>query len=72
MYVHCLTWNPVSNDHLIFSDIEDVNKAFEEMHAEVERKINKQEYELAMGDQNQINEVICAENCAARWLWKSG
>jgi hypothetical protein len=34
--------------------------------------VNKQDYELAMGDQNQINEVICAENCSARWLWKSG
>jgi hypothetical protein len=49
-----------------------VNKAFEEMHAEVEQKISKHDYELAMGDQNQINEVICAENCSARWLWKSG
>jgi len=31
-------------------DIDDVNKAFEEMHSEVERKISKQDYELAMGD----------------------
>jgi len=32
------------------SNIDDVNKAFEEMHSEVEMKLNKQDYEIAMGD----------------------
>jgi len=31
-------------------DIDDVNKAFEEMHLEVEQKINKGDYEQAMVD----------------------
>ena len=25
-----------------------------------------------MTEQNTINEALCAENCVARWLWKSG
>lgn len=35
---------------LTFIDIDDVNKAFEEMHLEVEQKINKGDYEQAMLD----------------------
>jgi hypothetical protein len=35
-----------------FIDIDDVNKAFEEMHSEVEMKLNRNDYEIAMGDQN--------------------
>ncbi len=25
-----------------------------------------------MDDQRAVNEVLCAENCLARWFWKSG
>ena len=42
------------------------------MHEEVEQKVYKKEYEVAMTQQNSLNEVICAENCSARWLWRSG
>ena len=26
----------------------------------------------ALAEQSTINEALCAENCVARWLWKSG
>ncbi len=27
---------------------------------------------MSIKEQNSINEILCAENCVARWLWKSG
>ena len=42
------------------------------MHEEVETRVGSREFKDALLDQNTINEAICAENCIARWLWKSG
>ena len=53
-------------------DIDDVNKALNEVHEEVENKVANKEFRDALNEQNSINEAICAENCVARWLWKSG
>lgn len=44
----------------------------------VSREISRTKYELEdkltlfIHDQNQLNEMLCAENCVARWLWRSG
>ncbi len=54
------------------SNIEDVNKALAEMHEEVETRVATTDFRTALNDQNTINEALCAENCTARWLWKSG
>ena len=42
------------------------------MHEEVENKVYKKDYEIAMTQQNALNELVCAETCSARWHWRSG
>ena len=42
------------------------------MHSEIEYKTDHKEFKEALNEQNSINEALCAENCVARWLWKSG
>eukprot|EP00826_Nyctotherus_ovalis_P037200 TRINITY_DN3379_c0_g1_i5.p1 TRINITY_DN3379_c0_g1~~TRINITY_DN3379_c0_g1_i5.p1 ORF type:complete len:595 (+),score=254.19 TRINITY_DN3379_c0_g1_i5:106-1890(+) len=51
---------------------EDVKKAFNEVHFELERKATSSDLSAAMAEQSLINEALCAENCVGRWLWKSG
>jgi hypothetical protein len=55
-----------------FIDIDDVNKALTEMHCDVAAKLGKDEFTVSLTDQNVTNEILCAENCVARWLWRSG
>jgi hypothetical protein len=33
---------------------------------------NLQEQIANKEEQLQLNEILCAENCVARWLWKNG
>jgi hypothetical protein len=54
------------------SNIDDVNKALTEIHGELDMKTQDDAYQLSVREQNSINEILCAENCVARWLWKSG
>ena len=55
------------------SNTEEVNKALDEIHEEIDKvMVTKNELNEALQEQNQINEALCAENCSARWLWKSG
>jgi len=56
----------------IKANSEDVKKAFNEVHLELERKASSNDFSAAMADQSLINEALCAENCVGRWLWKSG
>eukprot|EP01022_Parablepharisma_sp_SALTPOND_P018885 TRINITY_DN3149_c2_g1_i1.p1 TRINITY_DN3149_c2_g1~~TRINITY_DN3149_c2_g1_i1.p1 ORF type:complete len:945 (+),score=132.86 TRINITY_DN3149_c2_g1_i1:1642-4476(+) len=51
---------------------EDLSKAMAEMHKELARKANGEDLSNTLADQALINEALCAENCVARWLWKSG
>jgi hypothetical protein len=53
-------------------DIEDVNKALAEVSEALELRLPSREYREALAEQATINEALCAENCVARWLWKSG
>ena len=52
MCAHFWTWNQVSTRYIpnkfMDADIDDVNKAFAEMHEEVEQKVYKKDYEIAM------------------------
>lgn len=34
--------------------------------------VSKAELKTHLQEQTTINEALCAENCSARWLWKSG
>lgn len=55
------------------SNTEEVNKALDEIHEEMDKVVvTKSELNEALQEQNSINEALCAENCSARWLWKSG
>lgn len=42
------------------------------MHEDVGVKLFKDEFSNAMLEQQGVNEILCAENCVARWLWKTG
>ena len=57
---------------IVVLDIEDVNKALSEVSEELQSRVNAREFREALTDQSTINEALCAENCVARWLWKSG
>ena len=55
------------------SNTDEVNKALDEIHHEMDKVlVSKNELQGALQDQSAINEALCAENCYARWLWKSG
>lgn len=55
------------------SNTDEVNKALDEIHNEMDKiLVTKNELNGALLDQAAINEALCAENCSARWLWKSG
>ena len=54
------------------ASIDDVNKALIEVHKELDLKSSQQEVTASLNDQALINEALCAENCVARWIWKSG
>ena len=49
-----------------------MNTAFSEIHGSIEQRVEKEVYVPQMDDQRAVNEVLCAENCLARWFWKSG
>lgn len=55
------------------SNTDEVNKALDDIHEDMDKRVvNKTELNEALQEQNSINEALCAENCSARWLWKSG
>ena len=49
-----------------------MNTALTEIHNSIELRVEKEIYVPQMDDQRAVNEVLCAENCLARWFWKSG
>lgn len=54
------------------ADIDDVNKALTQIHEELDSKCAMENFNSAMDNQAIINDALCAENCVARWSWKSG
>jgi len=55
-----------------FIDTEDVSRALLEVQELVDQKIGREDYLPQLEEQRAVNEVLCAENCLARWFWKSG
>lgn len=53
-------------------DIQDVNTALSEVSEELHSRVPIKDFRDALSEQSTINEALCAENCVARWLWKSG
>ena len=49
-----------------------MNTALSDIHSSIEQRVEKEVYVPQMDDQRAVNEVLCAENCLARWFWKSG
>ena len=56
----------------IKANIDDVTHALEDLHGEIDSKVAVEELSEKLKEQSCINEALCAENCVARWLWKSG
>jgi len=56
----------------IKANVEDVNKSLESIDKEIVNKATAEELKEALSSQAIINEALCAENCAGRWIWKSG
>jgi hypothetical protein len=54
------------------ANIDEVNKSIGELHLNIEKKANLNDFEMHLRDQNVINEALCAENRIGRWIWKSG
>ena len=54
------------------AEVDDVNKALIDIHNEIEKKINFDDFTNAMDNQAIINDALCNENSLGRWLWKSG
>lgn len=54
------------------ANIDDINKALNEIHQELELKACKNEIQNFLKEQTIINESICSENIIGRWVWKSG
>ena len=50
-----------------FNSIENIQREFTNLRAEVDSR-----FLANINEQNHINEMLCAENCIARWLWRSG
>ncbi len=49
-----------------------MNKALSEVSEELQQRVPTGQFREALTEQSTINEALCAENCVARWLWKSG
>jgi hypothetical protein len=54
------------------SNTEDVNRVFLEVNKELDTKISEEIVVAQLDEQKMVNEILCAENCVGRWLWKSG
>ena len=56
----------------IKADLEDVDKGLEELSNEMATKADTEELKATLAKQMKLTEILCTENCAGRWLWKSG
>ena len=54
------------------ANIEQVNKAFNEINNKLNEKTNNNDFTTAIDNQAIINDTLCNENCIGRWVWKSG
>ena len=54
------------------AEIDDINKALNNIHDELDNKPNIDDYNSAMDNQNGINMALIQENTLGKWLWNSG
>jgi hypothetical protein len=52
--------------------VQEFRTSVDEVYRLLEGKASAQEFRETIGDQQLINETLCAENCVGRWIWKSG
>jgi len=52
--------------------IKDFDKKMKELELVLDNKPNIHEINKQFSHHNEIIEVLCTENCIARWIWKSG
>lgn len=50
----------------------DVNKALGQVEGELSKFVTSDRLKEITEDQALVTEALCAENCVARWVWKSG
>jgi hypothetical protein len=51
---------------------DEVSRAFADFSADLEARALSGEMNAFTQEQLLVNEVLCAENCVGRWIWKSG
>ena len=54
------------------ADIDEVNKALNVIHDDLDNKSSIEEFNVAMDNQNAINTALCRVNCIGTWRWNSG
>jgi len=52
--------------------VEDCNKALSEIEKEMAICVKEEKLKVLTEDQTLVTEALCAENCVARWVWKTG
>ena len=52
--------------------LSDVNSALQKIEKEMVTFVKISKLREITDDQALITEALCAENCAARWVWKTG
>lgn len=57
-------------DHKANAD--EVSQAFADVTADLDMRVSTAELNAFTQEQLLVNEVLCAENCVGRWIWKSG
>ena len=53
-------------------NVTDLNGTLAVVQKEVERCVREDDLKKSLNEQALVNEALCAENCVARWIWKSG
>lgn len=49
-----------------------MNKALEVVEKEVKQCVRQPQMQELFDDHSLVQEALCAENCTARWIWKTG
>lgn len=54
------------------ANADEVSRAFTDIAADLDLKASRADLTAFTQEQLLVNEVLCAENCVGRWIWKSG
>jgi len=54
------------------ADHEGVDQRFGEVSRDLENRATRKEWTASLKDLAMVNEVLCAEHCLGRWIWKKG